>query len=470
MQGEPLFVIPTCRLRDVAETVTAYDRHFDEHGHSLRMIVFDDSSPVLYQKYFSRLGQTRTKNELFYVGPAEKAELLKFLVEKMGDHRLAPLVAELFRPSYGGNRNFTLLYSLGCLLVSADDDMRPYALMEHSGDELGQDEICRGKVVKAEAAPRERHSFDILGSFLDVLGKPARKAPDSYAKGELLIDTAMDLETNTTRGFVRDNALLLHGGDVAPDSVVKIAQTFRSGTNDIDALDFLDMFLQDERQTSLDAVADIYVLTRFRPAITNKNWRMDCGVAGYDNLTGLPPFFPTRLRFEDYVYRLWIQRPGILAAHVPAAQNHSRSPYLRNPPASEILNEEVATLLKRKIHATTTELGELGIDFDYDGEVDAEDTEIILDKMHGLRQRVLAAFERSPNPQRSEELLRFLMTLDDAFFGYDFDGFQHRLRRILKAAVSTIKSSLELWPTLLEISDQAARKRELPARRVESGS
>ena len=62
-----------------------------------------------------------------------------------------------------------------------------------------------------------------------------------------------------------------------------MAQTFRSGTNDIDALDYVDMFLADEQQTSLDQLNDSYVLVNFRPALTKKNWRMDCGVAGYDN-------------------------------------------------------------------------------------------------------------------------------------------------------------------------------------------
>jgi hypothetical protein len=466
VQGEPLFAIPTCRLRDVVEAVEAYDQHFVKHGHSLRLMVFDDSGPLLHEKYFERLARVRTKNEVFYVGPSEKAELLACLAEKVGDARLAPLIAELFRPSYGGNRNFTLLYSLGCFLISADDDMRPHALVAETGPELGANEICRGKVVKAREAPRAQHSSDILGSFLDVLGKSAKNVPESYARGDVLVDTAMDLETNTTRGFVRDNALLLRDGTVEPDAVVQMAQTFRSGTNDIDALDFIDMFLEDERQTSPDATADVYVLTRFRPALTNQNWRMDCGVAGYDNLTGLPPFFPTRLRFEDYIYRLWIQRPKVVAAHVPAAQNHCRSLYLRNPPASEILNEEVATLLKRKIHASVTGLHELGISFDYDGELEAEDVELIFEKMFRLRDRVRQACKDNADQRREEQLIRFLVTLEDAFYGYDVDGFQHRLRAIVKGVVRNIKSSLELWPTLLEISDRAARRFELPMRKL----
>jgi len=466
MQKEPLFAIPTCRLRDVGDTVRAYDRHFTENGHSLRMTVFDDSGTLLHRRYFSRLAQQKTKNELFYVGPAEKAALREHLESKLGDSSLLPFVTELFRPSYGGNRNYTLLYSLGSYLVSADDDMRPYALVEDDGSDFGRDEICRGKVVRASEAPRERHASDILGAFLDVLGKPASRVPEGYARGDFLVDTATDLETNTTREFARDNRLLLREGDVDGGAVVKMAQTFRSGTNDIDAVDFIELFLRDDEQTSLDTLGDIYVLTRFRPVITNKNWRMDCGVAAYDNVDGLPPFFPTRLRFEDYIYRLWIQQPGISAAHVPAAQNHTRSIYLRNPPASEILNEEVANLLKRKIRASITELGQLGVAFEYDGELDAEDAEIILDKMHHLMDRVLRASEQTRNVRRRDELLRFSATLDSAFYGFDHDAFTHVLGLMLKSTVRRIKGSLALWPLLLEICDPNGR-RDLPQTRLD---
>ena len=178
--------------------------------------------------------------------------------------------------------------------------------------------------------------------------------------------------------------------------MVKIAQTFRSGTNDIDAIDFVDMFLEDEGQTSLDELNEMYVLVNFRPAVTNRNWRMDCGVAGYDNTFGLPPFFPTRLRFEDYIYRLWIQQEGIVAAHVDAAQNHTKSNYMRNPPAAEIFNEEVCNLLKRKIKATVSHMDELSIEFDYDGEVTGADACEILEKiaaLHAPRARGRGAYD-----------------------------------------------------------------------------
>ena len=208
----------------------------------------------------------------------------------------------------------------------------------------------------------------------------------------------MDLETNATKGLTRENSLILQHGSVPDNAIVKMAQTFRSGTNDIDALDYVDMFLADEQQTSLDELTDFYVLVNFRPVLTNKNWRMDCGVAGYDNTFGLPPFFPTWLRFEDYIYRLWIQQDGVCSAHVDAAQNHTKSNYMRNPPAAEIFNEEVSNLLKRKIKSTLTRLDDLSIAFAYEPEVTAQDAEEILTKISELHRRALRP--RKPNRTR----------------------------------------------------------------------
>jgi hypothetical protein len=175
------------------------------------------------------------------------------------------LVRNLFLPSYGGNRNFTLMYTLGGLMVSADDDMRPHTLIEDSPESLADDEVCRGRLVKAGHNGYTRKSFDILTSFLDVLGKPAGQVPDNYERGELLIDTAAELETNSTKGLARENSLLLQRGPLPDDAAVKIAQTFRSGTNDIDILDFVDLFLADEDQTSLDDINDSVLIGELPP-------------------------------------------------------------------------------------------------------------------------------------------------------------------------------------------------------------
>ncbi|MET0279806.1 MAG: hypothetical protein ABW278_01600, partial [Steroidobacteraceae bacterium] len=275
-----------------------------------------------------------------------------------------------------------------------------------------------------------------------------------------------DLETNATTGLSRENSLLVRRGTLPDSATVKMAQTFRSGTNDIDALDYIDMFLGNDTQIDPAELNDIYVLENFRPAITKKNWRMDCGVAGYDNTFGLPPFFPTRLRFEDYIYRLWIQQDGIAAAHVDAAQNHSKSNYMRNPPASEILNEEVANLLKRRIKDSVSGLDELGIAFDYAGEVTDRDATEILDKIQGLHARALSRAETASDPRRAEALRLFAASLHKTFYAFEPDFFQHNLLRIVDDVVSVIKGSLELWPTLVEICYFQKGRKGLPLVKV----
>jgi hypothetical protein len=465
-ERELFFVIPTYRLRDVGETVEHYDEHFWRNGHAVRMIVFDDSSPVNQEKYYPLLEQTKTHNDLYYVGPREKEQFLAYLNGRLRDKRLEGLVKNLFRPSYGGNRNYTLMYTLGGLMVSADDDMRPYTLMEYSPESLNPDEVCRGRLHKVGQNGYSRKSFDILTSFLDVLGKPASQVPDNYERGELLVDTSMDLETNATQGLVRENSLRLQRGPLPDDAVVKMAQTFRSGTNDIDAIDYVEMFLDDEGQTNPDDLNDVYVLVNFRPVVTKRNWRMDCGVAGYDNTFGLPPFFPTRLRFEDYIYRLWVQQEGIAAAHVDAAQNHTKSNYMRNPLAAEIFNEEVSNLLKRKIKSTVTRLDDLSIAFDYEGEVTAQDAKEVLDKIAQLYKRAAEAAETASPAERAEALRLFAANLQRAFYSFEPDFFQQNLLRIVDDVVSVIKGSIELWPTLVEICYFQKGRRGLPQVRV----
>ena len=134
---ELIFVIPTYRLRDVCETVATYDENFWNNGHSPRIIVFDDSSVANHEKYYPLLEKTRTWSDVFYVGPKEKEAFSHLLHKRLRDRKLESAVRNLFRPSYGGNRNFALIYTLGSHVVSADDDMRPHGLIEDSPESLG---------------------------------------------------------------------------------------------------------------------------------------------------------------------------------------------------------------------------------------------------------------------------------------------------------------------------------------------
>jgi hypothetical protein len=461
-----IFAIPTYRLRDVPETVERYDENFWLNGHEVALIVFDDSSLVNYDKYYAQLEATRTANPLYYVGPREKEQFIQVLLHRLREPKLEAPVRNLFRPSYGGNRNFALMYSLGAYLVSSDDDMRPSALIEHSPESLVTDEICRGKLMKAKAGGFEERSFDLLTAFHDVLGKTVRDLPGNYEKGDLVTDTSMDLETNTTKTFSRVNSLILQRGKVPAKAVVKIAQTFRTGTNDIDALDYVEMFLDDEQQLDPYSLNDVYVLVNFRPVVTNNNWRIDCGVAAYDNRHGLPPFFPTRLRFEDYIYRLWIQQPKIVSAHVDAAQRHMKNNYMRNPLAMEVFNEELCSLLKRRIKDSVFRRDDLSIAFHYAGEVALEESEAILKKVTAVHERVLVAADRAHDPERALALRAFAANLAKSFYGFEPDFFQQNVSRIVDDVISQIRGSLELWPTLVEICYFRKDKAPLPRTRV----
>jgi hypothetical protein len=338
--------------------------------------------------------------------------------------------------------------------------------MEHSQESLETDEVCRGRLHKIGEDGFGRKSFDIIATFLEVLGKSVSEVPDHYVRGDLIVDSAMELETNTTKGFVQENSLFLQHGPLCDDAIVRIAQTFRSGTSDLDTIDLVEMFLRDEQQVDPDNLQDVYVLVNFRPAVTNKNWRIDCGVAGYDNTFGLPPFFPTRLRFEDYIYRLWVQQDGVAAAHVDAAQNHIRSSYMRNPPTAEIFNEEVSNLLKRKIKASISRIDDLSIAFDYDGEVTAKESEQILEKISSLYLRAIDISKTTSNPDRKHSLELFAANLHKSFYGFEPDFFHQNLLRIVDDVVSVIKGSIELWPTLVEICYFQKGRAGLPQLRV----
>jgi hypothetical protein len=75
-QRDLRFVIPTYRLRDVGETVEQYDQHFWRNGHSVRIMVFDDSSTANQEKYPPLWRRPARTIPSFCVGPREKEQFL----------------------------------------------------------------------------------------------------------------------------------------------------------------------------------------------------------------------------------------------------------------------------------------------------------------------------------------------------------------------------------------------------------
>ena len=136
------------------------------------------------------------------------------------------------------------------------------------------------------------------------------------------------------------------------------------------------------------------------------------------------------------------------------------------PPASEILNEEVSNLLKRKIKASLSRLDELSIAFDYEGEVTAHDAQEILEKIRRLHARALQTADAATSTERAEALRLFASSLYKTFYGFEPDFFQHNLLRIADDVVNVIKGSIELWPTLIEICYFQKGRAGLPQIRV----
>jgi hypothetical protein len=140
---------------------------------------------------------------------------------------------------------------------------------------------------------------------------------------------------------------------------------------------------------------------------------------------------------------------------------------MRNPPASEIFNEELSNLLKRKIKSTVSRLDDLTIAFDYEGEVTAHDAQEILDKIVSLYQRAVEAAEKAKS-ERAEALRLFAANLEKAFYGFEPDFFQQNLLRIVDDVITVIKGSIELWPTLVEICYFHKDRKGLPQVRVQN--
>src|SRR5262249_59682959 len=112
---------------------------------------------------------------------------------------------------------------------------------------------------------------------------------------------------------------------------------------------------------------------------------------------------------------------------------------------------EVGNLLKRKTKAGRQRVDDLAIEFGYEGEVTAEDSEQILDRITTVHRRALDAAGGAENAERRHALEQFACSLEKAFYGFEADFFQQNLSRIVDDVIGDIRSALELWPTLVEI-------------------
>ena len=139
---------------------------------------------------------------------------------------------------------------------------------------------------------------------------------------------------------------------------------------------------------------------------------------------------------------------------------------MRNPPAPEIFNQEICNLLKRKTKDSVTHMDALSIEFAYEGEITAQDACEILDKIATVHARALSAAHTAKDANRAESLRIFAANLNKTFYGFEPDFFQQNLTRIVDDVVSVIKSSIQLWPSPVEIAYFQKQRCGLPQTQV----
>ena len=134
----------------------------------------------------------------------------------------------------------------------------------------------------------------------------------------------------------------------------------------------------------------------------------------------------------------------------------------------DVFNEEICTLLKKKIKTSLMGLDDLSIRFGYQGEVSLKDSEEILEKVTGVHVKVVKAAAATKNEGRRKTLELFAENLARSFYGFEPDFFQQNVSRIVDDVISQIHAALEIWPTLIEICYFHKDKREFPQRRIDN--
>lgn len=468
-------VIPTIRLRDVPTTIKEYRSNLQRYGHDIPIIVFDDSNKDQYKRDFNGLLSHNFK-DTFYVGPDEKEEFKKMLTEKVG-LAYEETIRKTLRPCYGGNRNFTILYTLGDLFVSVDDDMKPYGYVSKETEDLCEGVVLKGIYIDKKNLESETRKIetDLLSAYLEILGKNVGDVPENYAVGRTLNDSMTYLFTNKTKGGFEPNEISVGKGKIGKNTRIVTAQTFRSGSADVDAVDYAEDFMITPENAFINDMSLLYVIKGYKPCVTKTNWRLDCGISGYDNREGLPPFFPTKLRFEDYVFRLWLQQDGLASAHVNAIQTHKKNPYNRATLPYDLWNEDIANWLKDKFRENLREIGRLNLLFDGKFSICEDDAKKMLERgKYYLEKAIKRANECLADQGMSDK--KKVMTcryytgfVDDivrTYKSFDEESFIGNVRSTIKNEVKTTKDTMKIWPSLVEIASEIKNSGKLPVRRL----
>ncbi len=464
--------IPTYRPERVIKTVLEYGAHFYKFGREVPIYIFDDSADNQAAANLSKRA-SRLQSPLFVVGREEKKVFLEELASEMDcSDSERVLLERMLRPSFGGNRNHIVLYTLGQRFMAVDDDICPYGLVApnlNQGEEDGN-LMIKGNPISLKKAAYHKKEEDLVSAFLEVLGQPV-EAVDGFLRGEYVQDPKAELYKNKSQVLAASESVfhLVPQKKDFSKARIKMAETCLTGTDNLDSLDFAYFFLNDRLAQDLQDNGHVFVVSVYHPFVTKENWKNACGVSGYDNREGLPSFFPTTLRFENYAYRLWIQAKGYASAHVKAFQHHDREVHERASLASEIVNEEFANLLKDKLRTSLSSIGLVNLTFDYDGEVSRREISQILDlgkKVHGDIGRELRV--SASDSLRERELATLARDLSAELENFEAERFFLKAQQRIREEYSLIRDSQRIWPRCLKAVRNIQSKKGLPLRRIKA--
>ena len=445
--------IPTIRKHTHA-TVREYVANFTRHGHGETAILVADDGPASgsgpLTTGLAAVARDYPDTPISYLGEREKARYLE------GLERAVPGASALLGPGYGGNRNWLLLASLGRFLMSVDDDIHPYGLFQPGPQVPGT--ILEGAYLDPQAMGRvSRVEVDLVGAYRSMLGRPAWEVVRDWAGqgrplvvGSHLRDANTDLTLNVSLRPLQPATIELVEGS-APSGRIGIVQSFLSGDPDLDSKDLIWGFLAWGDGRVLHGKLPLrFVIRHCQPCLLDHDFRLTAAVLGLDNREGSIPFIPTRLRFEDYLLRLYSKWEGCHVGYCAAAQTHGRSMVNRNNIVADFVIEGLATIMKKLINS-------------------------------GLRSSSACRFDFEPRPALADEALRSLWRslvapLEDAASGVarrspfwplyralvekealdaqDPQPFVAAHRPRLLAEYSGLLKAMDLWPRIL---DHAAR-------------
>jgi hypothetical protein len=456
--------IPTYRSGDIAQTVSRYAQNFSRYDHEVPILVFDDSDRkgARVSEGSLRVAAKRFPGqEVKYVGPHEKAKFLRKLVQKVGSEH-EDTIGRIFRPSYGGNRNFVLAYTLGNHFISVDDDMTPKGIFTGEPVSYSEGVISQGRFL----LERDMEQFplveqDVVGGYRKFLGTKVGDHIGKVTMGGKVSDPNVD-NLGFTSGDLESSVLIAHPGKIREDATIKIVQSHLTGDADVDSVDLVNIFMKTGVGEILEGhLPKKHVLDTCSEAVVSCNNRLTGAVLGYDNSNGGIYFLPTTFRCEDFIWRMHLESiPDVASAYTAQAQTHSRSVSVRNSVVADWYNELTAQVIKGLMMEHVSTIGAHSMEFDSPGEVPIEVAEkierLLREKRDQAIENSMSATEKAPN------FLRFAGELD-SILNDDIgspEEFASGLSGLIREEFDWFNRTSAIWPKVLESAHEM--RRDLP--------